>query len=96
MAGDCNFLAVSSGCREFAAARVMFHTHRLARGPADFDPADGYLNGVVYDYGFGGIHPGICQFAMGDGSVRSISNSVNQQLLVWLTHVSDGNSVSLP
>jgi prepilin-type N-terminal cleavage/methylation domain-containing protein len=97
--GDCNFLAISNMCREMSAARAMFHGHRLANGPNDFTPdkAKGlYLNGVVYDYAFGGIHAGVCQFAIGDGAVRSVSNSVNQQLLVWLTDVSDGNSASLP
>ncbi|MDR1141979.1 MAG: DUF1559 domain-containing protein [Planctomycetaceae bacterium] len=53
-------------------------------------------NGPVYDYGFGSPHPGICNFALGDGSVRGIINTVSVDILVALTDVSDGKAVSLP
>jgi len=45
---------------------------------------------------FGSGHPGTVNFLVGDGSVHSLSNMI-LPLLVWrLTHVKDGNAVSLP
>jgi prepilin-type processing-associated H-X9-DG protein len=52
------------------------------------------LNG---GYDFGSAHPGVCNFAFGDGSVRGISNSTSKRtVLAHLVHVSDGQAVSLP
>jgi hypothetical protein len=48
---------------------------------------------------WGGNHSGICNFLIGDGSVRSISTTIptgNNQLLHFLGHVNDGNSVAIP
>jgi hypothetical protein len=48
---------------------------------------------------WGGIHPGVCNFLVGDGSVHAISNTVptgNGSLLYYLGHVNDGNAVSIP
>jgi type II secretory pathway pseudopilin PulG len=48
---------------------------------------------------WGGIHPGIANFLLGDGSVRAISNTIpvgNNSLLHYLGHVSDGHPVGLP
>jgi len=44
----------------------------------------------------GSSHSGIVNTLIGDGSVRAVSTTT-QPLLIWrLTHVSDGNAVSLP
>jgi prepilin-type N-terminal cleavage/methylation domain-containing protein len=43
--------------------------------------------------GFGGYHIGICQFLIGDGSVRAISNSTNPNILALLTNISDGQPI---
>jgi len=91
--GDCSYLGAEDGCREMSAARVMHETHRLATGPRDYESTE---FGVVLMYGFGSYHPGVCQFAVGDGSVRAVSNTTPMQILVWLTDVADGNSVSFP
>ncbi|MDR1382991.1 MAG: DUF1559 domain-containing protein [Planctomycetaceae bacterium] len=45
---------------------------------------------------FGGIHPGVGQFLIGDGSVSSISVSVSQNILAALAKVNDGATASLP
>jgi hypothetical protein len=48
---------------------------------------------------WGGIHPGICLFLMGDGSVRNISVTIPtgvNSLFSWLGNVCDGNAVSIP
>jgi hypothetical protein len=43
--------------------------------------------------GFGVPHPGICNFLIGDGSVRSISVTVTDEVIVPLGDVSDGKVV---
>lgn len=58
-----------------------------------FDPTGGYL---VYNYGFGSYHPGVCNFVLGDGSVRGVSVTLSWQLLAKLTDVNDGAAASLP
>jgi len=45
---------------------------------------------------FGAVHTGVCNFVLGDGSVRSLSVSTPKRILQCLGTVSDGNSVSVP
>lgn len=47
-------------------------------------------------YPFGSHHPKVCNFALGDGAVRSIMVSVPQTVIVNLCDVQDGNTVDLP
>ncbi len=48
------------------------------------------------DVGFGSFHPGICQFVLGDGSVRGIPITTPARILAFLGQVDDGNPVSVP
>ncbi|MDR2438576.1 MAG: DUF1559 domain-containing protein [Planctomycetaceae bacterium] len=93
LSGDCSYLLAASSCREFAPARIVHETVVLAKGANDWLES---VNGPVYDYGFGSHHPGVCNFAIGDGSTRSITNTVTAAILIALTDVSDGEAVSLP
>jgi hypothetical protein len=45
---------------------------------------------------FGANHTGICNFLIGDGSIRGISHTTSRDILVPLSVVDDGVSVSLP
>ena len=45
---------------------------------------------------FGSWHPGVCNFAIGDGGVRAVSATTPAQILYLLSHVSDGEAVTLP
>jgi type II secretory pathway pseudopilin PulG len=48
-------------------------------------------------YGFGSWHSGICQFLIGDGSVRGLSLTTHPANVLYpLTQVNDGVAVSLP
>ena len=75
----------------------------IAKSP-NVVPAEGWWsNFSIYPspgYGdwpqFGSHHPGVCQFALGDGSVQAFSVSTQSELIVALTDVSDGVPVSLP
>jgi len=42
---------------------------------------------------FGSYHPGICQFVMADGSVRSVRVSINTTILGYLADIDDGNAI---
>jgi len=48
----------------------------------------------AYDFGFGSWHPGICQFVMGDGAVRQVSNTISQITLDSLGSRDDGVPVT--
>ncbi|MDR0871715.1 MAG: DUF1559 domain-containing protein [Planctomycetaceae bacterium] len=51
----------------------------------------------AFNFGFGSWHSGICQFLIGDGSVRAITNTAPvQTVLIPLATVNDGENVTLP
>ncbi|MDR0610526.1 MAG: DUF1559 domain-containing protein [Planctomycetaceae bacterium] len=55
------------------------------------------ISGIAYAFGFGGWHPGICNFALGDGSVRSISVTTPPDTILYpLARCDDGEPVFLP
>ena len=98
---DCSALTVHGWNR--GASRLIHPYFRLAKGPQDYtsdednpigtSTGDGYING----YGFGSDHPGVCNFLLGDGSVRGISVTTPMYpILCALSDVSDGIAVSLP
>ena len=92
---DCSIL-VAGRLNTIAPARSYFG--RFARNPAEVVPNmtnDTTAEGLHW----GGIHPGVCNFLLGDGSVRSISITMptgNNSLFYYLGRVDDGNSVSIP
>ncbi|MDR3108751.1 MAG: DUF1559 domain-containing protein, partial [Planctomycetaceae bacterium] len=47
-------------------------------------------------YGFGSYHARVCQFVMGDGSVRSLSVTVPDQIIFMLSDCQDGGAASSP
>src|SRR5262249_6546170 len=61
------------------ASRAAGTRNPLALGPTD-----------RFRTQFGSYHPGICQFAFGDGSVRAIPVSINPAVLDLLAMRSDG------
>jgi len=58
--------------------------HPLAR-PGDYE-------GYSYNLSFGSWHPGVCQFALVDGSVAAISVTIDPVLLGYLSDRDDGNT----
>jgi prepilin-type processing-associated H-X9-DG protein len=53
-------------------------------------------NSGINNHTFGSDHTGICNFAFGDGSVRSISVTTPPSILYPLARVDDGQAVNLP
>ncbi len=48
-------------------------------------------------FDFGSSHPGVCNFLLGDGSVRAVPITTPKiAILARLVHVSDGEAVSMP
>ena len=68
-----------------------FQDYGIARGPNDMT-----VLGNVAPSLFGSAHPGICNFLIGDGSVRSLPVTSNGELLTRLADPVDGVSTSLP
>ena len=65
--------------------------------PGDTSSGTSQNNALSGSYDFGSWHPGVCNFVLGDGSVRGISNTVSKRnILAYLVCVDDGTSVALP
>jgi hypothetical protein len=100
--GECSALTMNS--RAIAGASRRVHPLlRLATGPNDYVPPDMNAASDQQDqspyigYGFGSYHPGVCQFLIGDGAVKSFSTSTSMpNVLVPLANVADGVSVAMP
>jgi prepilin-type N-terminal cleavage/methylation domain-containing protein len=91
---DCSALTSHAGSRGYV--RVVHPAFRLANSPKDYNGSSNG-HGPIIGYGFGSYHPGVCNFLVGDGSVRSVNTSVSMSsILVPLVNVSDGTHVTLP
>ena len=44
-------------------------------------------------WSFGSYHPGVCQFVLGDGSVRGIPVTIDPKILGLLANIADGEPV---
>lgn len=65
------------------------------RQPIARDPEDVLFGDAIIDV-FGSAHlGGICQFALGDGSVREIKPDTSTAVLEHLANIHDGKVISL-
>jgi len=67
--------------------------------PDDFSLDAGaahWTNSALTWMSFGGWHPGVCNFVLGDGAVRGVSVTTSEAVLRAFALVDDGASVSLP
>ncbi|MDO4587342.1 MAG: DUF1559 domain-containing protein [Planctomycetia bacterium] len=92
---DCSYL--TAGTWETNSIGRSFWTWggqlTLARGPNDFRQNQ-YV--PTHHYAFGSWHPGICNFVMGDGSVRPVATTTPYRILAAFSNTQDGESVALP
>jgi hypothetical protein len=72
---DGTYLYSDSNWREYNVARQIRLV--LGKGPND-QTANNNSPAPSTTYGFGSWHPGICLFAVADGSVKSVSNNISQ------------------
>ena len=81
---DCTWLYDTGSWREYGVGRHI-----------RFALASPNKNGAASNgYGFGSYHPGICNFLLGDGSTRGISQTISTDVQIQLGHRSDGTPVS--
>jgi prepilin-type N-terminal cleavage/methylation domain-containing protein len=60
------------------------------------NPSNNQRNVHFSDLMFGSYHPGVAQFAMGDGSVKTIPETINAAIFEALAGRNEGNPVQLP
>jgi prepilin-type N-terminal cleavage/methylation domain-containing protein len=90
-AWDCGVLYPGNSWREQMAFRIL----TTENGPIANNINAGE-NDNLDAIAFGSVHPGICHFLVGDGSVRGISPTTHPRILHYLGDALDGNAVSLP
>ncbi|MDO4558956.1 MAG: DUF1559 domain-containing protein, partial [Planctomycetia bacterium] len=100
---DCSYLiatgSYNNSSRNFQVGRSihLIRPEPIAKGANDFADYNLYPHPAKYNYyAFGSAHSGVCNFTMGDGSVRGIPTSVSRDVMMALAHVSDGKTVTLP
>jgi hypothetical protein len=90
--GDCSILTTGV----WRSPSSMRDTRKyIARSPSD----TAYDATRALDHGFGGCHPGVCMFLVGDASVRPIANTTptsNGSNFELIMDVRDGIQATLP
>jgi prepilin-type N-terminal cleavage/methylation domain-containing protein/prepilin-type processing-associated H-X9-DG protein len=82
-----------SGAWTCFAGRIAGIEDPLARGPTDITPSGGVVDGI-YARKFGSFHPGLCQFAFCDGSVRPVRVTIDGANLRRLAVRDDGEVIT--
>ena len=99
---DCSYLTAVAG----SSVAHNLHFVRSLGSISSFSTTAGY-GAVSYNSiarpatgsqvtSFGSWHPGVCNFALGDGSVRAFSVTTASQTTYSLANICDGESVALP
>jgi prepilin-type N-terminal cleavage/methylation domain-containing protein len=89
---DCPYIS-PAGRHYLSFARGWLYNSPmpLTRSPNEFS------TNIPYNYyAFGSWHTGVCNFLIGDGSVRAFSVTIPAVTLDRLVHVGDGQTVTLP
>jgi hypothetical protein len=94
---DCSMLLMGE-YRGVAAARVVYHRIPSREDKPGIVTPDIQSNDYVLTYrsAFGAVHGSLCNFLIGDGSVRGLTATINVDTLANLGTVDDGNPVTLP
>ncbi|WP_153556621.1 DUF1559 domain-containing protein [Roseimaritima sediminicola] len=85
--------------REYMAARNMrfpLRTGPVQRGNDDWPNVSNQGTTAARSGGFGSWHPGVVQFAMGDGSVQGFTETMDNQIRFRLADRADGQVVQMP
>jgi type II secretory pathway pseudopilin PulG len=83
---DCQDNSIYNGDYHRTIARYGSVDALIAKSPTD--PVQD-----AHRANFGSWHSGICNFTFGDGSVRSISNTIDGKILGYLCNIRDGQVV---
>jgi type II secretory pathway pseudopilin PulG len=98
---DCSYLSAKLYGAFFVGRDIYsnYTTEIIARHPNSGSSASVVsISTMLYGENplFDGNHVGICNFIVGDGSVRSISSTTQSDILHYLGDARDGNPVSIP
>jgi prepilin-type N-terminal cleavage/methylation domain-containing protein len=96
---DCSYLVTGNRRTSGSTARIYGPTNVGTNTPIEVKlnlPRDIGSNSRDGTYAFGSYHPGICQFLIADGAVKSIAVTTPSSTLRKLAQVDDGEPVSLP
>jgi hypothetical protein len=89
---DSSYLAAHWEQYTAGIARPIYGTLvSIKRSPYDY--AGGNL---INDAVFGGTHPGVCHFLLGDGTVHPIPSSASGDIIEKLAIVNDGGTAEIP
>jgi len=90
-AGDCSLFGGSDSWSTPAYAR-SFNGVLEPITSERFNAAGNFIEAGTGEANphWGSTHPGICNFLMGDGAVRALSNSIPTGALTWTSSVNDG------
>ena len=110
--GDCSILSAGDGWYSSYSGRAFVYYEAAALSghavgvqengicmPRDLSEAPeprNAFNAPMRGYGFGSWHAGVCNFLMGDGSVKAMSVTTPPKMLRYLSVVHDGENVTLP
>jgi len=78
---DCSYFYSHENMYAGSGRGVMARPRQLSRGPSDETTWTDGNSGVRQNRAFGSAHPGVSNFVFGDGAVRAISISVQQDTL---------------
>ncbi len=90
---DCSYLVTNGGAKETLLGRCANKNVPIAR-PNEDNPNNNQY--AAFHFAFGSYHPGVCNFVLGDGSVRSFPTTTAKSVLLALSSVRDGEAVTLP
>jgi hypothetical protein len=90
---DCSYLEAGPGGVSVTSITRTFDHPNF--GIARFNEPT-YYGDRFMGHRFGSVHPGICNFLIGDGSTRGIAVTTPHRILYAVGCVNDGESVSLP
>ena len=103
---DCTYLQTGGDWSWGSMFRLIqgeYSEGNIVRSAKSFNvipPAAEAGNHLLYHansaYAFGSAHPGIAQFVIGDGAIRSLPCTTADMVMYQLADVSDGGAVSLP
>jgi hypothetical protein len=96
---DGAWYQTGSSTAAYNVARCVWNTPRLfGRSPNDSNRATDSAPSASDEAteSLGSSHPGIVNFLLGDGSVRSIDIVTRPMIMVYLTNTQDGNTLALP
>jgi hypothetical protein len=107
---DCSYLTASDATQAYGNVRPMVvHQDDVANAansgagvwgvwrPIDEIPSGDTIWGSYKNrVSFGSYHPGVCNFVLGDGAVVAIAVTTPNHILYKLSHINDGNTVTIP